>query len=700
MSKSNRVSDYLKRIIRDCIFIAVITLAAELFIFNINYWRSLDNVPVDITAQMSIDGASLLESTSDAEGNSTAEEAGSSTAADTATTANVYSVDSGSSVTFYCSGLDTDVESLYLGLQFSDDVVDYEITITDDGNEANPYGLSTQQILKWVGLSHYMTIHPYGKVQTLKIVFRASQGSTFSLEGIQLNPKREVNLRWGRILLTMMLLAIIVALHPHSGLHKIKPPERALNVFFLVIGIATVTFLMQVAGGGWRTYAYNTEYADLARALAHGQVHLDYEVDPGLLTMENPYDYTMREAMHLETYWDTAYYNGQYYVYFGVVPVVLTYLPYYLVTGQDLNNVDAAWIFAILALMGSIWLIHEIKHRYFPTSPYWALPVMVVLLGFQAPLVYLYSRGDIYNIPILAANAFVMLGLAAWIRALKVWTKKSAAAFYLCMGSLFMALVAGCRPQMVLAAFLAIPILWEQVFRERELFSKKSVGRTAAFLMPFVIVAALLMAYNAVRFGSVFDFGANYNLTTNDMTRRGFNLDRIPGGVFYLLFQPPVILATFPFIRTALNSSYYMGKTILEANYGGVVFMSLITFFLAGMGHTKVRLREKKVYAMVRMLQVLTLVLCVADATIAGMVPRYEADFSTLLTLAAILMVLALLEKFHTHQLYPVLAGIMNFIVIYTILLDVVITLIAISNRDASLIPNVYYTAKSYLTLY
>ena len=27
------------------------------------------------------------------------------------------------------------------------------------------------------------------------------------------------------------------------------------------------------------------------------------------------------------------------------------------------------------------------------------------------------------------------------------------------------------------------------------------------------------MAYNAARFGSPFDFGANYNLTSNDMTQ-------------------------------------------------------------------------------------------------------------------------------------------------------------------------------------
>jgi len=54
-----------------------------------------------------------------------------------------------------------------------------------------------------------------------------------------------------------------------------------------------------------------------------------------------------------------------------------------------------------------------------------------------------------------------------------------------------------------------------------------------------VLVAAGLMWYNAARFGSPFDFGANYNLTGNDMTQRGFNAVRIGPAVFTSLFELP-----------------------------------------------------------------------------------------------------------------------------------------------------------------
>ena len=44
-----------------------------------------------------------------------------------------------------------------------------------------------------------------------------------------------------------------------------------------------------------------------------------------------------------------------------------------------------------------------------------------------------------------------------------------------------------------------------------------------------------------------FDFGANYNLTGNDMTQRGFNAVRIGPAVFTSLFELPSWQGVFPF---------------------------------------------------------------------------------------------------------------------------------------------------------
>lgn len=82
--------------------------------------------------------------------------------------------------------------------------------------------------------------------------------------------------------------------------------------------------------------------------------------------------------------------------------------------------------------------------------------------------------------------------------------------------------------------------------------------------MPFLVVAAAVMVYNFARFGSPLDFGANYNLTTNDMTHRGFHADRIPFGLYAYLFQPPALGSQFPFMHQTYMDPAYQGVTIYE----------------------------------------------------------------------------------------------------------------------------------------
>ena len=79
------------------------------------------------------------------------------------------------------------------------------------------------------------------------------------------------------------------------------------------------------------------------------------------------------------------------------------------------------------------------------------------------------------------------------------------------------------------------------------------------------------MWYNAARFGSPFDFGANYNLTTNDMTGRGFVAGRTGLGIFTYLLQPPMVNAVFPFIRDFTASTVYQGRTLMESSLGGAI---------------------------------------------------------------------------------------------------------------------------------
>ena len=141
---------------------------------------------------------------------------------------------------------------------------------------------------------------------------------------------------------------------------------------------------------------------------------------------------------------------------------------------------------------------------------------------------YLLLRPSVYEYAILCGAAFVLLALWQWLCAANTPVQHHGKIMlHMALGSLCMALVAGCRPQMELFAVLCLPIFWPQYIRQKRLRSKQGITEAIAFVLPVILVALGLMAYNAARFGSPFDFGANYNLTSNDMTHRGFRIGRL-----------------------------------------------------------------------------------------------------------------------------------------------------------------------------
>ncbi len=170
-------------------------------------------------------------------------------------------------------------------------------------------------------------------------------------------------------------------------------------------------------------------------------------------------------------------------------------------------------------------------------------------------------RPDIYNIPIMMATCLTIWGFFLWLKGLQFGKFR---AFYFFLGSLCMAMVAGCRPQMLLYQIVAIPLFYSFVKKERGLFAKKTWLETICFCIPYIMIGMLVFWYNDARFGSGFDFGATYSLTTNDMNQRGFNFARVFQGLFSFLIQPPVFNGDFPFLFSTNLETNYMGRNMTE----------------------------------------------------------------------------------------------------------------------------------------
>lgn len=80
----------------------------------------------------------------------------------------------------------------------------------------------------------------------------------------------------------------------------------------------------------------------------------------------------------------------------------------------------------------------------------------------------------------------------------------------------------------------------------------RKAADVVSFCLPFLLVATGLMYYNQIRFGSVFDFGAAYNLTLQDMRQRKMEAGRTVFGYFTTLFQPRSLPAYFLILNRCL----------------------------------------------------------------------------------------------------------------------------------------------------
>lgn len=555
---------------------------------------------------------------------------------------NQYSVPDGV-LTLHIDDVNMAVHNLLLGLSFSENTpVSYTVSLTDEGNYY-PYDLPEQILMPGIPKSFYTNIYPTGKVKTLSIRLTVPLGGTVTVDGISANARIPFTFSaWRFLVISGVFLFIYYLVYTdkwHAAICDKTMRQRIITtaVILCLVGLSwLLTHVNPICITS--PWPHHKQYQELAEAMTQGHFYLNEEPSEGLLNAENPYDTIYLQANGIHYLADYAYYEGKYYVYFGVVPELLLYLPVYLISGHHLDNYMAVFLFYCGFILAVFALYREVIRRWFTNTPYFLYLLLCTLTVCCGNYLFVIARPDLYDTPIMAANMFTAAGLWLWIKG-KYARPGKGRIISLFLGSLCMALVAGCRPQMLLFSFLAIPLFWEEIKR-------KSVSDAVSFCLPYLFVAAGIMYYNAARFSSPFDFGATYSLTSNDMTKRSFNLNQTLLGLWHYLFRPPVIESDFPFLQgIQIDSASYMGKLNAEYTYGGLLACNAFLWILFSVRHSKIILRKKGIYILTILSAAFTAILCVVDVTGAGILQRYMVDMIWGIWFAAVLLMLAWIEK-------------------------------------------------------
>lgn len=575
------------------------------------------------------------------------------------------SVNTKENCTIILNEINQNVKSLYLDIDRKDmeekvnekNPVSCYLSIMDEGNMAGYYSVpsngASHKIVSTEKNSKWIRLHPYGILNSVQITLDQEQiqeGDKFQINGITVNGKHPINISLLRMVIILVIMVFISVFRGSSMYYAVPFSSLSKRKRNYLVGCLVVCQILMFGIMGQVTFQYSKQYYSsgsqeyywLTESLAKGQTWLDQEPPQYLQEMENPYDTSMRYQKYAETgqwyVWDSAYYEGKYYVYFGVIPVLLFYLPYFLLTGKMVSNLLVVFLAAAISVILLARFLKVMAERYFPRTS--VLTYILLFFGSGAALgfVNLFRSVQVYEVAIAVGLMFVMAGLDLWIESVdgkKILSKRK-----LFFGSLCMASVAGTRPNLILVAFVAFIIFRKFLIEDKKLCIQKHIKLLGIFLIPFVFVAAGLMYYNYIRFGSPFDFGVSYNLTTNDVTNRGFAVGRLPIGIFEYLFSPLVVNGIFPYIHNKNVVSEYMGMSIVESMAGGIFFLAPICFYCLIPWIRKTVRKDYSEWAFCSMmLAVIGVVLAALDTSSGGILSRYQADMAMFFILAAILSI-------------------------------------------------------------
>ena len=293
------------------------------------------------------------------------------------------------------------------------------------------------------------------------------------------------------------------------------------------------------------------QYELMADALLKGQIYLEYgDMDRRLLEMPNPYDTKARRELGVRYHWDHAFYKGRYYMYFGVVPVFLLFIPFKLITGASLTTYHATQVFVGMSIIGLFLFFRLLSKRFFPKLSF---PVYLFLGAAISvtSMVHCVAKPAMYMTAFAAAFCMEIWSVYFYVKAVWATEDENRAIFRAFLGALFGALAFGCRPSIALGNLIVIPCLI--VFLRGHKFSGKLLLKLAAAASPYIIIGALLMFYNYIRFENPFEFGQSYQLTVADQSAYGSLFSRLSArgllnGATFFLTRSEDLVAEFPHI--------------------------------------------------------------------------------------------------------------------------------------------------------
>jgi len=348
---------------------------------------------------------------------------------------------------------------------------------------------------------------------------------------------------------------------PPDGAFYRVTSYRAVTLL-TVVAVAILYLLVARSVAGRFIWGENLGgfYDLLGRGFLSGHLYLPVEPAPELLRLADPWNPDQNKPYRLH---DAILYNRHYYLYHGAAPALLLFAPWRLVTGRDLPEPVAAFLFCSGGFLFSCLLFIDLLEHSRCRLPITLFAAMLVALGVTQSVPFLLQRVLMYEVAIASGYFFLMAGFCFFFRILTV---EQGRALYAALSGVCFGLAVGCRPQMFLAAFFAL--LW-LMYRKlhREGLKGLVAPEAISFVIPLALIGTVIASYNYARFGSPLEFGLRYQVGALWHPTGLPHVEAFLPGLYYLTVCPPYFERIFPFFRLAARSPFGVAGYKLPPGY-------------------------------------------------------------------------------------------------------------------------------------
>jgi len=355
--------------------------------------------------------------------------------------------------------------------------------------------------------------------------------------------------RWTRTLFARWVAARIKNLRDSRPVRYFAGSQGRMAALATgVLGVAiTVIYIWFVSVGYWRDWPKTTTYYNqLADAFLHGQTHLLIEPAPELLALDDPYNYENRK--NIAQPWDTVFYDGKFYLYWGPAPALILALVK-AIYPAEIGDQVLVFAFVLGTWLFTALLILRARNRLFSNLRWTYVIPAISLAGLANPLPWLLNRPEIYEAAIAGGQFFLMAGLYWGFDAVGDQRRRN---FKLSLAAFCWVLALSSRLSLAPAAlFLILMTAW-YLLQRSQLQKRGKIFSLSALLIPFAAGLGGLGWYNKIRFGSLFEFGNRYQLSginVHAIYDQVFSPANIPINLHNYFLNPFRTLSTFPYIK-------------------------------------------------------------------------------------------------------------------------------------------------------